>query len=408
MSGSASLADIVPAEALGQAEGGTRMATLAAAAEAVVHPASTDEVAEVLRWATANDVGVLPVGSAGRVSARSREGRFVVLTTDRLTGFEIYEPADLTLTAKAGTRLSEIEGALAPHGQWLPFDPPGVGRRTLGGLVATGESGPVAAGYGDLRSHVLGATVVCGDGRTLRLGGRVVKNVAGFDLLRPLVSSRGRLGVITSVCVRAFPIPSVDRLLVWRATSLRDLEPVARSIRTAPVLPVSSVFGVSASTQGMEAVLAVRLHGADSAVHADQATLERCAGVSFERVTDRANLEGALNAGSDFAVTVRLSVLASKLFEALDLAREHLGAATIVADAYSGAARLGVDQADANSLRLLQREIESFGGSLALDANEAAPDLDGVGSLPSEAERELGGRLERVFDPGEVFWPCRL
>src|SRR5680860_1056589 len=105
-----------------------------------------------------------------------------MLSTARMSGVEIYEPADLTLTAGAGTPLRELAEALAPHDQWLPFDPPDADGRTLGGLVAAGLSGPLAAGYGPLRNHVLGATVVCGDGRVLRLGGRVVKNVAGFDL----------------------------------------------------------------------------------------------------------------------------------------------------------------------------------------------------------------------------------
>jgi len=143
---------------------------------------STEEVADTLRWAAANDIGVLPVGSAARTAPPRRDGRFVVLSTDRLTGMEIYEPADVTLTAKGGTPLEEISDALRAHRQWLPFDPPGAAGRTLAGLVATGESGPVATGYGELRNHVLGATVVCGDGRVLRLGGRVVKDrLLGLD-----------------------------------------------------------------------------------------------------------------------------------------------------------------------------------------------------------------------------------
>ena len=159
-----------------------------------------------------------------------------MISTARLNGIEIYEPADLTLTARSGTSLVDIAAELRSHSQWLPFDPPRLLDRTLGGFVATGQSGPLWMGYGELRNHVLGMTIVSGDGRLLKLGGRVMKNVAGFDLLKPIVGSHGRFGVITSVSIRAFPVPAVERVLVLRADSVS-----AVSYTHLPLPPIYSV-----------------------------------------------------------------------------------------------------------------------------------------------------------------------
>lgn len=401
-----SLADVLPAEALAEVATEGTLAELSARAEAVVRPESTEEVSETMRWASAEGVGVLPVGSAERLRCGALEGRFVLLATDRLTGFEIYEPADVTLTARAGTRLADVNAKLGAHRQWLPFDPPHVPTRTLGGLVAAGESGPVATGYGELRNHVLGATLVCGDGRVIRLGGRVVKNVAGFDLLRPVVGSRGRLGVITSLCLRAFPIPPVDRVLVFRAGEMAALAAVARAVRTAPILPASSFVWAPAGEGGAE--LIVRLHGARQTVDADQATLERHAGVAFEEVPDAgALLEASRDHASDGALVASLSVLPSRLFEALEAAGRRLVQVAVAADAYSGLARVASSAYDATVLRALQDDVEKLGGALTIVSRTGPAEGPRVGSRASQEERDLAARLEHVFDPKGVLWPCR-
>jgi len=408
LSATASLADVLPAEALTRQGASDALLELASTAEAVVRPQSTAEVAETLGWASANAVGVLPVGSGEHRMRRTLEGRFIVLATDRLTGLEIYEPADVTLTAKAGTRLGDLNEALGAHRQWLPFDPPSVPSRTIGGLVATGESGPVATGYGELRHHVLGATVVCGDGRVLRLGGRVVKNVAGFDLLRPMVGSRGRLGVITSVCLRAFPSPAVDRLLVVRSGDIAGLRDLSRAVCTAPISPASCVVWAPAGSLGGGAALLVRLHGALPTVDADQVTLERHAGVVFEQLGDaKAALAEIRDHAAGGAVELRISLLPSRLFDGLAAALDRLGDFAVAADAYSGSARLAASDVGVEAIELLRGDVEALGGALTVFAGGVelrGPDL---GSRPTPEELELAGRLEKVFDPSGVFWPCR-
>jgi FAD/FMN-containing dehydrogenase len=123
------------------------------------------------------------------------------LANDR--GVVAYVPGDLIITARAGTTLAELDDALRTHGQWLPWDPLGAATSTtIGAVVATCSYGPLAEWYGTPRDHVLGMTVVTGNGNVIRCGGRVVKNVAGFDVTRLMTGAWGTLGVITQVTLR--------------------------------------------------------------------------------------------------------------------------------------------------------------------------------------------------------------
>jgi glycolate oxidase FAD binding subunit len=335
------------------------------------------------------------------------EQPFLVLCTDRLNGMETYEPADLTLTAGAGTPMGTLATQLHANRQWLPFDPPYADERFLGGLVATGESGPLWMGYGELRNHVLGLTLVTGDGRTLHLGGRVVKNVAGFDLLKAVVGSRGRLGVITSVCVRAFPEPARERLLVLHAEAAKALVPAARAIGTAPIMPVSSV--IVAGVGGVPgARLLVRLHGAEATVEADRKTLERHCGVTFETSLDPTRM---LVAARDHVTTgelvVRLSVLPSRLPDAFAAVHDLLGERALVADTYRASVRMAAAQDDGKGIGRLRARVEALGGALAISAARGVDVRSLASGVPAPAA-SLTKSLEQVFDPKGVLWPNRL
>lgn len=409
----ATLAGIVPEEALASDAGTGRWASLDPAPEAVVRPASTGEVVSVLEWAGAEGVGVVPTGSGRSLAHRSGSDRFIVLATDRLTGLEVYEPADLTFTARAGTPLRAIDERLRAHRQWLPFDPPAVLDRTLGGLVAVGDSGPLWMGYGALRNHVLGMTVVTGDGRVLGLGGRVVKNVAGFDLLKPLVGSRGRLAVITSVCMRAFPEPAADRALEIRGRGPGELASLALGVGTARVLPVSSILtwaGDGAAT------LTVRLHGSEPTVEADRRMLESHLGRPFERTptgaagserqASSARGDGAGDAhirASHAPVEVVLTFLPSHLAEAVD-AIVRARPASVSIDTYAARARVGLPAFETGVIGRLRDAVESLGGALTVERAPVGADVASVSSTADDAETELVGGIARVFDPGGVLW----
>ena len=166
-------------------------------------PSTIDELVDAVR----STPHLLPVGA--QTKPRLSQVDATILDTKRLKGITEYEPSEFTFTALAGTPLGEISAALAERGQYLPFDPMlAKSGATLGGTVAAGLSGPGRFRYGGLRDFILGVQFVDGSSQLLRMGGKVVKNAAGFDLPKFLVGSLGRFGVIVELTFKVFPRPA--------------------------------------------------------------------------------------------------------------------------------------------------------------------------------------------------------
>lgn len=147
------------------------------------------------------------------------------LEVGMLSGIIRYEPSELVLTAYGGTPLAEVEALLAQHRQWLPFSPPHFAdSATIGGAVASGLSGPTRWGHGALRDYVLGVRVLDGQGRVLRFGGEVMKNVAGYDVSRLFAGSLGTLGVILEVSLKVLPLPPATRTLRFACSQDEAIE----------------------------------------------------------------------------------------------------------------------------------------------------------------------------------------
>ena len=181
----------------------------------VLKPASLAELVESVR--SAQRVLALGGGTKPRLSAHADS---VPLSTAGLTGIVEYEPDEFTFTARAGTPLRDLIAVLAERGQYLPWDPPLVeAGATLGGTVAAGLSGPGRFRFGGVRDFILGVRFVDGMGRLLRLGGKVVKNAAGFDLPKFFCGSLGRFGVLGEITFKVFPRPSSTVTLRLRAGS---------------------------------------------------------------------------------------------------------------------------------------------------------------------------------------------
>ncbi|HEY6924564.1 MAG TPA: glycolate oxidase subunit GlcE [Steroidobacteraceae bacterium] len=175
-------------------------------------------------------------------------------------GIVDYEPSELVITARCGTPLSEIESALADHGQFLAFEPPAFGGDpTIGGVVATGLSGPRRMYAGAARDFVLGTTLLDARGDILRFGGQVMKNVAGFDVSRLLCGSLGILGVITEVSLKVLPRPRAEETLRFEMPAQQALAAFNRW--SGQPLPLSGAAW-------WDGVAWVRLSGASSAVRA--------------------------------------------------------------------------------------------------------------------------------------------
>lgn len=199
------------------------------------------------------------------------------LSTRGLSGITEYVPGDLTMTARAGTTLAEIRDAAAANGQWLALDPCGSDDGTLGATVATGSAGPLRTFFGVPRDLVLGVEFVTGAGVVARGGGRVVKNVAGFDLSRLATGSWGTLGVITDVSVRLHARPEADKSLVVPVDAVGGAERARALLRRLPFTPyaceiVNETFAKMLTGADGAAAL-VRLGGNVEAVRAQHAAL---------------------------------------------------------------------------------------------------------------------------------------
>src|SRR5215813_6805690 len=164
----------------------------------------------------------MPAGRGGLVMGLSRLGRLLD-----------HEPGDLTATVEAGITVEAFQTTLGSRGQWLSLDPPDAGRATVGGVLATNASGPRRHLYGTARDLLIGLTVVTAEGAVVRGGGKVVKNVAGYDLPKLFVGSCGTLGVIVEVTLRLRPLPDVERFLGARFERLKDAGTAVRAIMSS-------------------------------------------------------------------------------------------------------------------------------------------------------------------------------
>ncbi|MTW12549.1 glycolate oxidase subunit GlcE [Pseudoduganella eburnea] len=312
-----------------------------------------------------------------------------VFDTRAYAGVVEYEPSELVVTARCGTPLSEIEALLAQNGQMLAFEPPRFGAgSTIGGVVASGLSGPRRASAGAVRDFVLGAQLMDGRGELLSFGGQVMKNVAGYDVSRLLAGSLGTLGLITQVSLKVLPLPFCE------ATIRFELDEIAALRRmnewAGQPLPVSA-------TCWHNGVLTVRLSGAQAAV---RAALARMGG---EAVDDGATFWSALrDQRADFFATAeggaaemwRLSVPSTA--SALVMRGEQL-------IEWGGAQRwLRVDRGVADDIR---RVAAAAGGHATRYRVESADLGAGAGAFHplAPAIARIHERLKAAFDPAGIF-----
>jgi glycolate oxidase FAD binding subunit len=215
----------------------------------VTEPLSVEQAADVLRRAGAN---------GDRVSIE-RAGGDVLVHTRYLNRVLEHEAGDLTATVEAGIRLSALNERLAEHGQMLALDPPG--DPSIGAAIAGDLFGPRAHRYGRPRDLVLGVTLVLADGTVANAGGKVVKNVAGYDLAKLVCGSQGRLGLIARASLRLHPLPAAARTLVVPVAEPAEAARLVHDLMRSPLVPsaVDLLWG------GDESLLAILFEGAERA-----------------------------------------------------------------------------------------------------------------------------------------------
>jgi len=203
-----------------------------------VTPGSADEIAAILCFANEHGIPVLPAGGCTEQTAGLAHEAPIMLHTKRLTEVEHYDPADLTVGVGAGTMIATLCEMVGADQLLFALDPPLPQRSTVGGALATGIHGPMRHGYGTLRDFCIGIRFVTGDGRKAKGGGRVVKNVAGYDLMKLLIGSWGTLGIITSASFKLFPAPRQTRTFIAEFTSAKEALGFRDGILRSPLSPM--------------------------------------------------------------------------------------------------------------------------------------------------------------------------
>ena len=206
---------------------------------AMVSPGSPEEIGAVLRLANERGLVVAPAGGLTKQEIGGVPERVdILLKTTRLNKIEQYDPGDLTIAVAAGMPFAKMQSQLAEHHQWVPCDAANLDRATVGGLLATGDSGPLKSTFGHMRDFCIGIQFVTTDGKVVKGGGRVVKNVAGYDLMKLLIGSYGSLAVITRANFKVFPRPRQTRSFVCSFRTLDEALKFRTRMFQSPLTPM--------------------------------------------------------------------------------------------------------------------------------------------------------------------------
>jgi FAD/FMN-containing dehydrogenase len=329
----------------------------------------------------------------------------LVVSTSGMDQVVSVSPADLVATVQAGTPMEVLRRRLADYGMWLALDPPGRPERSIGSIVATATSGPLRHGFGPVRDHVLGCSVATGDGRLVNAGGRVVKNVAGYDLTKLHVGGFGGFGIIAEVHLRLRALPRADVTLLARGT--RDtLTSAGRDIVAGNLLPGALELLSPALAAEADWVLATRLVGTDAAVQADARRLTSLSELTWLPLpADRTAAFWSTAARGSLAgpVTLRLGVLGDGVDDAIDLLAHDLDEGLVSAGAGQGMIRW-TGTAVLERLRALRRAAASREVPMTLErAPWAIRRALGHFGAYREGVGKIVGRLRGTFDPGQCL-----
>ena len=400
-------------------------------------PRGEAELVEAVRWAITDKQSLAISGSGSKLGwgrpPESTAQPLAALSLDALDGIDLYEPEELVLSARAGTKMSELEQRLAQHGQQLAFEPPDLGRLfgapagagTLGGTIGCNLSGPRRLSAGAARDHVLGFAGVNGLAEPFKAGGRVVKNVTGFDLSKLLCGSFGTLAALTHITLKVLPAPEDScSILVFVADANAATLIMGAALQSpheiggAAYLPerVARHSHVAPIAQAGKSVVALRLEGAAPSVAARGAALKDLLKDRGE-IADLTMVEsrGLWGEIRDVAPYVGDAVRSVWHISVPPAAGAKI-AAEIAApddDFYfdwgGGRIWLASETDVVGAATRIRRAVAAVGGHATLirAADEARRTVP-VFQPPSRAEAALIGRLKDNFDPHRIFNPGRM
>lgn len=367
-----------------------------------VTPRTVDAMSLVLGTAAAEGWAVRIAGGAGWMPCDAPAD--LTVATAGLDEITHLDASDLVVTAGAGLSWAGLREKLAECGTWCAVDPPGE-NRTVGSVVATGTAGPLRAGFGAVRDQVLGLTMVTGKGHVIRPGGRVMKNVAGFDITKLATGSFGAFGVVTGVTLRLRAVPRTDSTVTARGS--RDaLLAAARSVLDSGLTPASLELLSPHAARGSEWQLAIRTAGPPAAQAAEREAVLRTAGITFTELQPEqaARLWHSVAVGATgHPTTLRLGAVPTALDDALDLLAHHLSESWVAVTVAAGTVRWAGD-APVSRLRQLRHAAAQQEMPVTLErAHWATRHELGLFGAYREGTARLVESLRHAFDPEEIF-----
>jgi glycolate oxidase FAD binding subunit len=388
---------------------------------------------EIVSEAYAKGTAMYPIGGGTSLDyglPASRPG--IGISLSKLNRVIDYPARDMTITVEAGITIDELSGKLSGEGQMLPIDVPHSASATLGGVVATSLSGPRRYGYGTMRDYVIGISAVDGRGKMFKAGGRVVKNVAGYDFCKLLTGSLGTLGVIAQVTLKIKPLPTSSAFLFCDLRDLSSCEPLLAAIVNSRTTPsaIELLLGphwrenatLGLTTAGSVARLAIGLEGTAGEVEwmlAQLADEWRALGMTASRALAEAQAAQLWSDLREFPsapgapLVVKASLLPSRTVEFIQLVLQLDPQASIQAHAGNGIVIARFSQFDINDVSRaligrLQPAAQRAGGHVVvLSSTLAGLTRQAVWGNATAATHWMG-KVKQQFDPKGLLNPGRF
>ncbi|KAB8315485.1 FAD-binding oxidoreductase [Tolypothrix campylonemoides VB511288] len=381
----------------------------------IVYPHTTEQLAQVMTEAHRNKWRVLQCGSGSKLNwGGLAKDVDVVVSTERLNRLIEHAIGDLTVTVEAGMKFSRLQAMLADSGQFLALDPITQDTATIGGIVATADTGSLRQRYGSVRDQLLGMTFVRADGQIAKAGGRVVKNVAGYDLMKLFTGSFGTLGVLSQVTFRVYPLPEASGTVVLTGDA-KAISQAADTLRGSALTPTQadllSTQLVSSLELGKGLGLIARFQSiAESVKEQSNRLLEVGAQLGLQGTiysgADEADLWRILreqvHSSPNDAITCKIGVLPTSAVEVLtqvDLGWIHIASGL-------GVLRFEGDN-KVNKVLEIRNLCQSYGGFLTiLSAPVKVKQLDVWGYTGNAVQ--LMRRIKEQFDKEYILSPGRF
>jgi glycolate oxidase FAD binding subunit len=409
------LAAVLPAECIRSASAADAVCGIQP--RLVLEPANEQQLAAVLRLANDANLAVIPRGGGTKLTWGNAPQRAdLVLSTARLNQIIEHVWADLTVSVEAGCAVAALQSALAQHGQRLAIDPLWPERATIGGILSTNDSGALRLRFGALRDLIIGITIALPDGTLASSGGKVVKNVAGYDLPKLMTGAFGTLGVITRAIFRLHPLPRLTRTLTCQAGSLSEAQRLLLAIQDSQL--VHSALQIRLIEDSPQPKIDILFDGTETGLAAQAAAFKSI--VSPAPVVEaappvwnaRQELHSATQRAPMKSAVAKFSTLPSRIESAAgtlcSIAASRVRYDAVVQATGIGHVLLrGEPTALASVLTSFRASLEYGGGSLVIHHQpDSLPHIDTWGA--SGDSLPLMRTLTSRFDPKRILNPGRF